>query len=239
MGNKHVIVDRFRFFSNETPADYASPDGTIWRKKDTSAAGAPTMVGAGGEMVLTLAATEEIENLCLYFGDVLPYDIDHLLRVDFWARCSASLAVGVDVAFGLAAARNDAIDSIAYHALFRVIGAAAAAGAVTVETDDGVNDNDDKATGQTLAATLKRFTIDFASGLTTISPPSASVGGKANVLFSMDNGSGLLTPVARNTRFDMSNYSSGLQLFAQLQKAAQADVASLYIRAIDVTRKEP
>ena len=120
----------------------------------------------------------------------------------------------------MASARANDPDSITALALFRLYGTTA----INCETDDGTNNNDDKATGFTLGTTLKRFTIDFASGVKTVSPPSPSVGGKSNVLFSCDGGDNVLRPVCRNTLFDMGNYSAGLQLFAQIQKGASSSV---------------
>jgi hypothetical protein len=195
-------------------------------KADTSSAGAPTVGGlAGGGIRLLLAATSEIENLCVYMGDVLPFDIDEIISVEIVAKTVASLNAATSLAFGLASARNDAIDSIAAHASFRCIGS----NAVVVETDDGTNDNDDVATGLTLGATWKRFRMDFASRNTTIEPPSVSKGRKSNIEFYGANDSGSLRRVASGTRFDMSNYSSGLQLYAQLQKTADTNVNSLDI----------
>lgn len=233
-----TVVHDFKFFGAETPSETA--DNGFWRKADTSVAGSPTMIGTADGMKLLLVNTNEVQNLCLYFGDVLPFDIDNLKSVEIWAQCAASLAVGVDVAFGVTSARNDTIDTIGEQALFRVIGAAAAAGAVTLETDDATNNNDDKATGETLAASIKRFRIDFDTGVYTNSPPDgAGVGGKADVRFSMDNGSGLLTPVGTAQRFDMSNYSSGLQLFAQIQKTSGTEVGDLTIKRFRVTEQFP
>lgn len=204
-------------------------------RKLTKTAGTPVARMAGGLLEIPLAAAAEVENHCVYNGDDLNIDIDDVQQLDVWAKLSGTLAAGFSVAFGLASARNDAIDSIAAHALFRVIGAAA--NPVTCETDDGTNDNDDKAAGLNLGTTLKRFTIDFASGVKTLAPPGASVGGKGSVLFSMDDDRFNLRPVCRTTQFDMSNYSGGLQFFAQFQKTATAGAATLYIARARLRRK--
>ena len=98
----------------------ASGAGTPFVKADTSAAGAPTVGGlAGGGIRLALEATSEVQNLCLYMGDVLPFDIDEIISVDIIAKTVAALDSTTQLAFGLASARNDAIDSIAEAALFR------------------------------------------------------------------------------------------------------------------------
>lgn len=200
-------------------------------KADTSAAGSPTVGGlAGGGIRMLLASTNEIENLCIYMGDVLPFDIDEIISVEIIAKTVATLHATSQIAFGLCSARNDAIDSLAAHASFRCIGN----NAVVVETDDGTNDNDDIATGLTLGATWKRFRMDFAARNTTIEPPSVSKGRKSNIEFYGANANGSLRRVASGTRFDMSNYTAGLQLYAQLQKTADTNVNSLDIMEMSV-----
>jgi len=195
-------------------------------KADTSSAGAPTVGGlAGGGLRMLLASTTEVENLCVYMGDVLPFDIDDIISFEIVAKTIATLDSATSIAFGLCSARNDAIDSLAAHASFRCIGS----NSVVVETDDGTNDNDDVATGLTLGATWKRFRMDFASRNTTIEPPSVSKGRKSNIEFYGANDNGSLRRVASGTRFDMSNYSSGLQIYAQLQKTSDANTDNLDI----------
>ena len=127
----------------------------------------------------------------------------------------ASLDTATSLAFGLCSARNDAIDSLAAHASFRLIGS----NSLVVETDDSVNDNDDVATGATLVDTYKRFVIDFT-------------GGKSNVKFYVDG-----VRVAASTTFDMSNYSAGLQPYVQLQKTADTNTDSVVIDYIKIVSK--
>lgn len=214
----------------------ASNAGTPWSKADTSAAGAPTLVGLnGGGIRLLLDNTNEVQNLCLYQGDVLPFDIDDIIRASFVVACAAALNAAESLAFGLASARNDVIDSIAAAAIFRCIGNQS----VLVESDDGTNDNDDVATGLTLGATWKRFDIDFASRNTTREAPSLSLGRKSNVEFYGYNGFNSRRRVASGTRFDMSNYSSGLQCFFQLQKTAATSTGNLDILAVEIDYSEP
>lgn len=195
-------------------------------KADTSSAGAPTVGGLnGGGLRMLLASTSEVENLCVYMGDILPFDIDEIISVEFVVKTLAALDTATSLAFGLCSPRNDAIDSLTAHASFRCIGD----NNIVVETDDGTNDNDDVATGLTLGATWKRFRIDFASRNTTIEPPSVSKGRKSNIEFYGANDNGSLRRVASGTRFDMTNYTSGLQLYWQLQKTADTNVDSFDI----------
>jgi hypothetical protein len=195
-------------------------------KADTSSAGAPTVGGLlGGGIRMLLAADVEVENLCVFMGNVLPFDIDEIVSFEIIAKTVASLDSATSIAFGLCSARNDAIDSLAAHASFRCIGN----NNVVVETDDGTNDNDDIATGLTLKDTWKRFRMDFASRNTTIEPPSVSKGRKSNVEFYGANDYGSSRRVASGTRFDMSNYSGGLQIYAQIQKTSDSNVDNLDI----------
>lgn len=187
-------------------------------------------------MALTLAATSEVENGCLYMGDILPYDIDDLIRLEIIAKVSGTLASATSLAFGLASARNDAIDSIDYAALFRAIGN----NTIVLESDDGVNNVDDAAAdGATISTSYKRFVIDFATGIKTQSAPSLSLGGKSNLLFYVSNSNGSLRQVGKNTSFNMANYAGNLQLFAQLQKTAATDTLTLSLLEFNVEYKLP
>ncbi len=204
----------------------ASGVGTPFTIADTSAAGSPTFGGLdGGGYGMTFSNDSEIQNLCLYMGDVLAFDIDELISVEMIVKCTASLDSTTSLAFGVTSARNDAIDSITEAAIFRCIGS----NAVVVETDDGTNNNDDVATGVTLGATWKRFAINFAERITTQEPPTVSTGRPSNIGFYAANDNGSLRRVASGTRFDMSNYSDGLQLFWQIQKTADTNTDNLSI----------
>jgi len=96
---------------------------------------------------------------------------------------------------------------------FRLIGS----NAILCETDDSVNDKDDVATGVSLSTTYKRFFIDFT-------------GGKSNVKFLVDG-----QRVATSTVFDMSNFSTGLQPYIQLQKTASTNTDSVIVDYIEIT----
>lgn len=231
-----TAIDQFRFRGAASPPVVASRIGD-WCSNITKTAGSPTVAAvSGGAMALTLDNANEVQNLCLYQGDILPYDIDDLIRIEILAKVSGIPAAATSLAFGLASARNDAIDSIDYAALFRAIGNAT----VVLETDDGVNNVDDaSADGATITTSYKRFVIDFATGIKTQSAPSLSLGGKANTLFYVSNANGSLRQVGKNTSFNMANYAGNLQLFAQLQKTAAADTLTLSILGFDVEYKLP
>jgi hypothetical protein len=184
--------------------------------------------GAVGVLQLAMVATSEIESACVSFGDVLALDALMLKYVEFRARMAVALGTTATtmVAFGLASERNDAIDSIAEAALFRILGDGS--DAVVVESDDGTTNNDDVATGETLTTTFKRFGIDFQHGL-------------SDVRFFMDDSNGRLARVASGTTFDLSALTTGegLQFYAQIQKAANTELGTLQIDRFTVDFKEP
>lgn len=198
--------------------------GHNWKITDTSSAGAPTYAppatSGGRGLKLDLAADNEVENVCASFADLLCFDIDDLVEVRIRALMNqAALTSGSSVAFGMASARNDAIDSLAAAALFRVIGADSTTN-VVVETDDGVTDKDDIATGRTLINVAKDFVISFARG-------------KSDVRFFIDG-----APVALTTTFSMAGYSDGLQPYVQLQKTATTAVDGITIKDFEVVYRE-
>lgn len=198
-----------------TSADPATP----WLVADTSAAGTPVYTKGTSEATLTLAATNEVENVCLSFGDALDIDIDDIQRVEMRVKISAStFTSGSILAFGLGSARNDTLDSVAANAWFRMEGANSTT-LVYCESDDGVNDNDDKSSGVTLGTTFKEFVIDFT-------------GGKSNVKFFIDG-----QRVASTTTFDMSNYSAGLQPIVQIQKAANTNANGVVVDYVKIVAK--
>lgn len=197
----------------------ASPAGSdVWDIADTSSAGTPTYTvgGINGEATLAFDNTSEIQNVCLFQSDKLNYDIDKLIDIEFRIKMGqASVDNTTSLAFGLSSARNDAIDSIAEAALFRVVGADSTT-ALVVESDDGTNNNDDVATGTTLINVYKRFVISFAAGT-------------SDVRFYVDG-----VRVASSTTFDMSNYTAGLQPIVQIQKTADTNTDSVVIDYIKI-----
>lgn len=192
---------------------------TAWLVDDTSSAGSPVYTKGTSVATLTLAATSEIENVCLHFNDALDFDIDLIQRIEMRVKLGAStFTSGSILCFGVGSARNDTADSVDANAWFRMEGANSTS-LVYVETDDGVRDNNDVSTGLTLGTTYREFVIDFT-------------GGKSNVKFYVDG-----IRVAASTTFDMSGYSAGLQPIIQLQKAANTNADSVVIDYVAVTCK--
>lgn len=201
----------------------ASPaNSDQWDIADTSSAGTPTYTvgGINGEATLAFDSQSEVQNVCLYQSDVLNYDIDLLqsieMRVKVTAAVGGTLDSATSIAFGMASARNDAIDSITAHISFRAIGS----NAIVVETDDGTTDKDDVATGVSFTSgTYKKFVILFE-------------GINRDIQFFIDG-----VRVAASTTFDVSGYTAGLQPYVQLQKTADANVDSVTIDYIKIRTK--
>jgi hypothetical protein len=199
----------------------AAGQGTPWAVADTSAAGSPTYAtvtpSTTGELAITMAATNEVENVNLYFNDVLSYNIANLQQ--FEARVKVSgCTTGTTICWGLASARNDTPSTITARALFRMTGATSTT-AITCETDDNVTDSGLITTAGTLATTYKRFVIDFT-------------GGKTNVKFYVDG-----VRLAPATTFSMTAYTGGLQPYFQIQKAANTNVDSITLDYVRITAK--
>lgn len=216
--SKDTWEDADHFFGDRVyHATKGSNVGHGYTITDTSAVGAPTYAPVDGsphgELAVDFDTDVEVENVCVSQGDKLQYDIDKITEVGFRVKMNqAALDSATQFAFGLTGDRNDAIDTIAQAALFRIIGADDTT-AVVCESDDGTTNLDDKATGQTLDNTYKWFVISFAAG-------------KNDVRFFIDG-----QPVATSTKFDMSAYSGSLQFFAQIQKTADANVDGFTIDA--------
>jgi hypothetical protein len=195
-------------------------EGAAWKITDTSSAGTPTYAvvspSATGEVALTLAATNEIENVCLDFGDVLSFDIDNIQRYEARVKVSGVTSSATSVAFGLQSARNDNTDSTTNNIQFKLAGSLA----VVCESDDGTNDNDDKSSGVSMvAATYRKFMIDFSQG-------------KKDVRFYIDG-----QRVAASTTFDMSNATGSLQPFFQIQKTAATNADAVTVDVVAITCK--
>lgn len=224
-----VMCDEFRFAGGGALS--ATPGASRIILKDTSAAGAPTANGVAGGVKLLLAATDEVEILNAYMGDVLPYDIDDLVKVIFYGVSVAGIDSVTQLAIGLAGAYNATLDSVAANAWFRLDGTVSTS-ALVVESDDGTTDVDDKATGITLSSTALTLEIDFSTQILGRSAPATSKGKQAT--FWATDANGLRRRVADQVSFDMSALTTGLQPYVQLQKPSGTGVPSVTIWGIDV-----
>ena len=211
-------------FNRPMPLAAGTPEpGSGWTITDTSSSGTPTYLSStsdGGQFVITLANTTEVENVCLSMSDVLMYDVRDIQHV-WWIAQVASIGATTVASFGVASARNDDEDATATNAFLKIEGATSTSNLVA-ETDDAVTDNDDAATGTTLAAVDKKLHIDFTDGL-------------ANVKFIVDG-----ARVAGGTTFDMSGLTAGLnvQPYCQLSKGSTAGQPVVTIKQFGIQWKE-
>lgn len=194
-----------------------------WVVKDTSSAGTPTYTrldhgeSAGafspGVAELSFDSGAEVQNVCLHFGNKLAIDFDKLITLETRVRMGQSAVDATTMfAFGISGDRNDAIDTMAINALFRVVGADSTTN-VVLETDDASENNDDIASGTTLINAWKYFKIDFTD--------------KADVTFWIND-----ARVGSATTFDMTNHTGGIQPFFQLQKTSDNNTDSVEIDLI-------
>ncbi len=198
-----------------------TPTGEFgWTLADTSSAGAPTMACVtddGGALNCTLASTSEVENMCLYQNDILPYDWRKIQYVEFIMKAPVAFVSNDTFFFGLSSARNDAVASISEKALFKVV-AATSLTAVVIDTKDGTTALSNIATGKTMTSTYKSFKIDFTNGI-------------ADVRFYIDG-----ERVATAQLFDLSALTAGnnCQIIAQLYKASGTTVPQFQLSRVAI-----
>jgi len=197
-----------------------TPGMNGWTIKDVSSAGAPTYLCAtedGGKAVLTLAANSEAEQVTLYQNDVLIYDLAQLQKI-WWIAKVAGIDSVTQLALGVANAQNATLDTVGVNAWFRMEGSVSTT-AIVIETDDGTTDDDDNATGKTLAAVYKKFELDFTGGL-------------RDIRFYIDG-----EPVGTTGPYTLGGVTAGqnVQPFVQLQKASGTGTPSVELAQFGVT----
>jgi hypothetical protein len=223
---KTLICHEYNFVGGMTPTLAGTADGLPFKRRITGAA-PPTVTATSAGLQLALTSASQAQVAGLFFNDILSFDIDQLARVEFLASMTASFAE--TVVFGMASAANDTPESITAFSFFKL----SANNNLLISTDDNVNDTTDVATGLTMGTALRRYVMDFGSGISS-QVGALSTGGKSNVLFEADNAQGVLRAVARSQRFNMSSYSSGLQPYAQISKASGTNTGTLTIRRLRI-----
>lgn len=216
------------------PAAFGEADSSDFRLSLTD--GTAEKTSGGLELIVagSAAATAELNQ-----GDVLAYDIDELIRVEFCARVDDETGNGIspdtEIFIGLVAARDDDADAMT-GVFFRAKGTD-----LTLEMNNGNGtDIDNYDTELDLnEGQWQRYVIDFATG--TKSNTYGASGGKSELQFKA-SGNGIdktsLRPIATSQSFDMGSYTGGLQLFARVSKAATADEVTLTIRDICVQTRD-
>jgi hypothetical protein len=121
-----------------------------WTALDVSAAGLTTPVlvasAANGVVSLPLDSTNEVQLAGLYWGDNRTLILNQGLVFEARYRLSVLPTGSVVACVGLAGNHNAAVNTVAESIWFRADGS----GAMTVETDDTVNETSQVATGTTL-----------------------------------------------------------------------------------------
>lgn len=142
--------------------------------------------------------------------DVL--SISHVFSIDV-------ITADLELRIGAASAQNVDPDAIAQSAWFKIT-ASGSTPIVAVETDDGTIDNNDELTGIVIpVATPLVATIDFSSGIQSISVPGKSKGGTGSVQFSLGDARGYKNPVKNLTKhMDMSGYTGGIAPYFHAEK---------------------
>ncbi len=218
----------FEDFAGAATFDTSASAGDDWVVTDTSSAGTPTYtrldhgegaaVNAPGVAALAFDSQAEAQNVCLSFGDKLCWDFNSLQHAEGRIRLAPDGTLKdatTTLAWGIAGDRNDAIDTVAVASLFR-LASGSAVNTVVAETDDGTVDNNDVATGISLADdTWHRWEMDFSV--------------KTAVKFFLADSNDVLKRVAQATTFDMSNHTGGIQPFYQIQKTSDANVDAVHI----------
>ncbi len=220
------------FFGSGASISTSGLYGSNWAVADTSSAGTPTYImgvdggsasGAPGIAKLDFDSQSEAQVVILSHAGIEQFDVNDRLIYECRLKMNqAAVTSGTDFSFGLCAGQNATWDSTTIHASFRVVGATSTTN-VVVESDDNTatNDNDDKATGQTLINAYKYFKIDLQD--------------LTNVKFYMTDSNSRLMRVAPSVTFDLSAYTSCVQPVFQLQKASGAATDGVSIDYVRIT----
>jgi hypothetical protein len=150
----------------------AIPPGTLaagmeWQLRDTSAAGAPAIsyvtatnnLGLG-ELSFAMSSTSEATVLGIDFGDVRPFYVDRIQRVEFGLRLSQTNNATTRLAFGVGTAFNADPQAQAAHAQFRFTGN----NVLRLAARDSASNVEQATTTSVPANQLWQFVIDFAKG---------------------------------------------------------------------------
>lgn len=185
-----------------------------------------------------LSLTDSGDRAFIHFNGRLIFPIDDLVSVEFLAQLTGWVTAA-DGVLGVCSAFNADPDAIQESAWFR-IGGGTGGRAVYVETDDNVTNRDDIATGITLDnSEWFRARIEFKTGYTAQSPPSASKNGKSSLQFSLTDKNGFQRHVKPSVHMDMSGYAGGLQLIAGLRNNSSNSSTSMFVKEIRVEYNLP
>jgi len=199
---------------------------SIWGVKDTSSAGTPTAAILAdadcGQFEFKFSSNDEAQVLTLYWNDELNIDPAQGPVMTCRLKTVAQLLSTDTLVLGLASAQNDAADSVASHAWFRIQGAN---DNLLVESDNGSVDNDDDDTGVDVTAdTFAEFKVDASNYLDVKFYYRATLGGE-------------WTDVTPSSATYKLHATTGLQPFVQIQKSGGAGETDFLIDYVDVAWK--
>lgn len=202
------------YYGVQSPVQYREEffrlDGNTWTSIDVSAAGntIPAIITSSknGVVRIPLDNTNEAQESGLTWGNHRCFVLNQNLALDMRLALHTLPTGSVTAVWGLAGNYNAAPNSVAESIWFRVDGS----GAVTVETDDTVNETSQVATGVTLIADVfHQFRIDCAM--------------PASVKFYIDG-----VRVAAGTIFDLSTVPALLlQPYVHISKNAASSVGTI------------
>jgi hypothetical protein len=203
----------------------ASGVGSSWTKAEVKTNGSTTLVGltgvAGGVLSGAVSNTNEALAVEAYHGDICSFKADDIHTFACRLKCVADITTAEYLVFGLRSARNDNPDTPTYNVQFKL----AASTAIVLESDDGVTDNDDKASAGTLSTTFKEFMIDFRQGL-------------SDIRFFASDASGKLVRLAPKTTFNAASLTGQfLQPFFVVGKASGTTTPGIYVDYCDILYK--
>lgn len=190
-----------------------------WTALDVSAAGntTPAIIAGSpsGAAQIMLDATNEVQLSGYYWADQKPFILNQGVVFEARVRITTLPTGSVVAVWGLADSTNASADAIATSIWFRSDGGGA--GAITVETDDSVNETSKVATGVTSAVNAWHvYRIDCAD--------------PTSIRFYIDG-----SPVAASTTFNMSN-SLALALQPTIRIGKEAGATTVGTMEIDYVR---
>ena len=188
----------------------------IWNVVDVNdATEAIVADSSNGLFRLHLHVTLEDEDACLYHGDNRTFDVDKGLIFETKIDVATLPTLTAEGVFGMAGDYDVDNDTVAESCWFKLDGS----GAVVVESDDAVNENDDVATGVTaVPGTPNIYRIDFTN--------------LASVKFFIDG-----VRVASGTTFNLSTLTGAtavLQPYFYLNKTGDAGLGDFDIDYVKI-----
>jgi hypothetical protein len=190
---------------------------------------------ARGYNTLELAAADEAQAHRLILVPNV-FRIADLVSAQFEIACTADLAAGTEIAFGLCNTVNDDPDLIDEGVWFKIDDDNTVVG----ESDDNLGaDEDDVVTGMTAGLAFRNYGINFRDGVWMGDPRGGgAVGGSGKIELQIENAQGLMRTVAPGTQFRLDRAAGPLTPFVQITKAGNDTLGSVHIRQIRIRMRD-